>query len=199
QGSPRLLTLTGPPGIGKTRLALGIARALQGDFDDGVCFVALAPIRDPALVAPAIAQALGLKANDEQPAVDLLKSYLSDKSLLLLLDNFEQVIAAAPVVAELLDAGPQIVILATSRVGLRLRAEQQYPVPPLALPPTDNRRPTTDDRHNGVVGGQWSVVTQYAAVALFVERAQAIAPDFTVDSANAAAIAEICARLDGLP
>jgi predicted ATPase/DNA-binding SARP family transcriptional activator len=186
QGSPRLLTLTGPPGIGKTRLALEIARALQGDFDDGVCLVALAPIRDPALVAPAIVQALGLKANGEQPAVDLLKSYLSDKSLLLLLDNFEQVIAAAPVVVDLLDAGSQIVILATSRVGLRLRAEQQYPVPPLALP-------------RSVDLSDAGAIAAAPAVALFVERAQAIAPDFAVDSANAAAIAEICARLDGLP
>jgi len=186
QGSPRLLTLTGPPGIGKTRLALEIARALQGDFDDGVCLVTLAPIRDPALVAPAIVQALGLKANGEQPAIDLLKSYLSDKSLLLLLDNFEQVIAAAPVVADLLDAGPQLVILVTSRVGLRLRAEQQYPVPPLALPSSTD---LSDAR----------AIADAPAVALFVERAQAIAPDFAVDSANAAAIAEICVRLDGLP
>jgi predicted ATPase/DNA-binding SARP family transcriptional activator len=186
QGSPRLLTLTGPPGIGKTRLALEIARALQGDFDDGICLVALAPIRDPTLVAPAIVQALGLKPNDEQSAVDLLKSYLSDKALLLVLDNFEQVIAAAPVVAELLDVGSQLVILATSRVGLRLRAEQQYPVPPLALP-------------RAVDLADAGAIAVAPAVALFVERAQAIAPDFAIDSTNAAVIAEICARLDGLP
>jgi predicted ATPase/DNA-binding SARP family transcriptional activator len=186
QGSPRLLTLTGPPGIGKTRMVLEIARALQGDFDDGVCLVALAPIRDPTLVAPAIVQALSLKPNGEQPAVDLLKSYLSDKALLLVLDNFEQVIAAAPVVAELLDAGSQLVILATSRVGLRLRAEQQYPVPPLALP-------------RAVDLADAGAIAVAPAVALFVERAQAIAPDFAIDSTNAAVIAEICARLDGLP
>ncbi len=186
QGSPRLLTLTGPPGIGKTRLAQEIARTLHDDFEDGVGLVALAPIRDPALVAPAIVQALGLKANGEHSALELLKSYLSDKSLLLLLDNFEQVIAAASVVAELLDAAPQLVVLATSRVGLRLRAEQQYPVPPLALPgPAD----LSDTR----------AIASAPAVALFVERAQAIAPDFAIDSANAAAIAKICARLDGLP
>jgi predicted ATPase/DNA-binding SARP family transcriptional activator len=186
QGSPRLLTLTGPPGIGKTRLALEIARQLQGDFEDGVCLVALAPIRDPLLVAPAILQALGIKANGEQPAIDLLKSYLSDKALLLLLDNFEQVIAAAPLVADLLEAGPQIVVLATSRVGLRLRAEQQYPVAPLALPFSATLSDT-------------GAIVAAPAVALFVERAQAIAPDFAVDSANAAVIAEICARLDGVP
>ncbi|MEO7909119.1 MAG: tetratricopeptide repeat protein, partial [Roseiflexaceae bacterium] len=186
QGIPRLLTLTGPPGIGKTRLAIEIARALQNDFDAGVCFVTLAPIRDSALVASAIAQALSLKVNDKQPPVELLKSYLSDKVLLLVLDNFEQVAAAASVVAELLDACSQLVILATSRVGLRLRAEQQYPVPPLALPGSADRADA-------------AVIAVAPAVALFVERAQAIAPDFAIDSANAAVIAEICARLDGLP
>jgi predicted ATPase/DNA-binding SARP family transcriptional activator len=186
QSTPRLLTLTGPPGIGKTRLALEIARELQADFEDGVCFVALAPIRDSALVAAAIAQALGIKANGEQPAADLLKSYLSDKALLLLLDNFEQVVAAAPLVADLLDAGPQIVVLATSRVSLRLRAEQQYPVQPLALPDSADLADA-------------AAIMAAPAVALFVERAQAIAPDFAVDSANAAVIAAICAQLDGLP
>jgi predicted ATPase/DNA-binding SARP family transcriptional activator len=186
RGSARLLTLAGPPGIGKTRLALEIARELQADFDDGVCLVALAPIRDPALVGPAIAQALGIKANGEQPAADVLRSYLANKRLLLLLDNFEQVIAAAPLVADLIDAGPQIVVLVTSRVGLRLRAEQQYPVQPLALPAAAD----LSDAER---------VASAPAVALFVERAQAIAPDFSLDSTNAAVIAEICARLDGLP
>jgi predicted ATPase/DNA-binding SARP family transcriptional activator len=185
-GSPRLLTLTGPPGIGKTRLAVEIARTLQHDFEDGICLVALAPIRDPALVAPAIMTALGIKANGEQPGIDLLKGYLADKSLLLLLDNFEQVIAAAPLVAELLDACPRLAVLATSRVGLRLRAEQQYPVPPLALP--DSADPS-----------DIAAIASAPAVALFVERAHAIAPDFALDSTNAAAIAEICARLDGVP
>jgi predicted ATPase/DNA-binding SARP family transcriptional activator len=186
QTGARLLTLTGPPGIGKTRLALELARQLQGDFDDGVCFVALAPIRDPALLAPTIAQALGLKVAGEQPALDLLKRYLADKSLLLLLDNFEQIVAAAPVVAELLDAGPRILILVTSRVRLRLRAERQYPVPALALPRSADRADA-------------AAIAGAPAVALFVERAQAIAPDFVLGDANAAAIAEICARLDGLP
>src|SRR5262249_1583311 len=181
-----LLTLTGPPGIGKTRLALEVARVLEADFDDGVCFVGLSPIRHPALVRPAIAQALGLKATAEQPGITLLKSYLADRSLLLLLDNFEQVVAAARVVTELLDAGPRIVVLATSRVALRLGAERQFPVPPLALPRPDELRDET-------------AIAEARAVALFVERAQAIAPDFTIERANAAAIAQICARLDGLP
>ncbi|HEU5103283.1 MAG TPA: BTAD domain-containing putative transcriptional regulator, partial [Roseiflexaceae bacterium] len=186
QGDTHLLTLTGPPGIGKTRLALELARLLAGDFDDGVCFVALAPIRDSTLLAPVIAQTLGLKVSGEQPALDLLKRYLANKALLLVLDNFEQIVAAAPAVTEILDASPRLLILVTSRVRLRLRAERQYPVPALALPRSADAADT-------------ATIAGAPAVALFVERAQAIAPDFTLGSANAPAVAEICARLDGLP
>jgi predicted ATPase len=129
-----------------------------------------------------------------------VKSYLREKQILLLLDNFEQVLDAAPLIAELLAAAPGLKVLATSRAALHLRGEKEYPVAPLALPPTtDDRRPTIDDRQGAAVGGRWSVVTQYAAVQLFIARAQDARLDFAVTNANAPAIAEICYRLDGLP
>jgi predicted ATPase/class 3 adenylate cyclase len=181
-----LLTLTGPGGSGKTRLSLQVAAEAIDHFEDGVYFVALAPISDPDLVASTIARTLGLRVDSDTPVVETLKQYLEDQQMLLVLDNFEQVLPAAQVVGELLGAAPRLVILVTSRAALQLHDEHEYPVPPLALP----------DRR---AAPRPAALSQYGAVALFVERALAIKPDFTVTNANAPAIAEICHRLDGLP
>jgi predicted ATPase/DNA-binding CsgD family transcriptional regulator len=182
----RLVTLTGPGGVGKTRLGLEVAAELLDDYPDGVCFVPLAPISDPELVIPTIAQALGIKEAGEQLVANLLQASLQDKRLLLLLDNFEQVTAAAPRLSDLLTGCPQLKILVTSRVVLHIRGEHEFPVPPLALP---------DLTH---LPGSESLL-QYAAVTLFLHCAQAARPDFQVTPANTHTIAEICVRLDGLP
>jgi predicted ATPase/DNA-binding XRE family transcriptional regulator len=182
----RLVTLTGPGGAGKTRLGLQIAGDLFNDFRDGVCFVALATIADPGLVGSTIAQALDLSEASGQPIDELLKHYLHDKQMLLVLDNFEQVAAAAPLIARVLASAPQIKALVTSRVALHLSGEHEFPVPPLALPNVQALPPV-------------DALSQYAAVVLFVERARAVRPHFTLTPANAAAVARICARLDGLP
>ncbi|MDQ2997315.1 MAG: NB-ARC domain-containing protein, partial [Chloroflexota bacterium] len=182
----RLVTLTGPGGIGKTRLGFQVAAELLDDFVHGVFFVNLAPIRDPNLVASVVAQTLGLSETGDQPLQERLQYYLRNKQLLLLLDNFEQVTDAAPLVAELLSSCPKVKILVTSRVSLHLRGEQEFAVPPLALPDLQ-RLPDL------------AVLSQYAAVALFIQRACAIQPDFAVTNATAPAVAEICHRLDGLP
>jgi predicted ATPase/class 3 adenylate cyclase len=182
----RLLTLTGPGGIGKTRLGLQVAAELLDEFEDGVFFVALAPITDPSLVASAIAEPLGVVEAGDQSLEEGLKGYLRGKELLLLLDNFEQVLGAAPLVGELLSVCPKLKVLATSRSVLRVYGEQEYPVPPLELP-RPGRLPPIDR------------LSQYEAVRLFIERAKAARPDFSVTNENAPAVAEICARLDGLP
>src|SRR5215467_11263619 len=182
----RLLTLTGPGGIGKTRLGLQVAAEVSERFVDGVYFVNLAPLSDPALVIPTIAQTLELKEIGEQPLFDQLKTSLQEKQLLLLLDNFEQVISTASEVADLLAACPRLKVMVTSREVLHVRGEQEYAVPPLAVP---DPKPVPD----------LVALSQYEAVALFIARAQAVKPDFQVTNANAPAVAEICARLDGLP
>jgi predicted ATPase len=182
----RLLTLTGPGGVGKTRLALRVVGDLTDDFADGVYFGSLAPIGDPELVVPTIARTLRLREAGGRPLLELLKAYLSDKQLLPLLDNFEHVAEAAPAVTELLTACPDLEVLVTSRERLHLSGEREYPVPPLRLPDLD-RLPSPD------------ALSRYDAVALFVERTQAVKPDFRLNEANAAAVAEICLRLDGLP
>jgi predicted ATPase/serine/threonine protein kinase len=182
----RLLTLTGPGGTGKTRLALQAAAELADTFADGLYFVNLAPLTDAALVPSAIAQVLGVTVSAARPPLDSLQEHLREKHVLLLLDNFEHLLAAASVVGELLGAAPGLKVLATSRIPLHLRGEQEYPVPPLALP--DPTRLPAPER-----------LTQYEAVRLFLERAQAVKPDFSVSSENAPAVAEICHRLDGLP
>jgi predicted ATPase/DNA-binding XRE family transcriptional regulator len=184
----RLLTLTGPGGVGKTRLGLQVAAELADEFADGVYFVDLAPSRDPNLVVGALAQVLGVRESGGHSLLDCLKDYLRNKHTLLLLDNFEQVLDAAPLVADLLATAPQLTILVTSREHLHLRGEQEIPVQPLALPPTNDGRRTTDDH-----------VSQYAAVALFIQRVQSSQSIFQLTNANAAAVAEICVRLDGLP
>jgi len=182
----RLLTLTGPGGSGKTRLALQVASEMIEHFRDGVFFVALAPITDPGLVASTIALSLGLTDTAAISIVASLKSYLQSKSLLLLLDNFEQIISAAPLVAELLAASSELKVLVTSREGLRISGEREYPVPPLVLPNL-TQLPTLES------------LSQYAVVELFIQRAQAVKPDFHITTDTAPAVAEICYRLDGLP
>ncbi|HVA93132.1 MAG TPA: helix-turn-helix domain-containing protein [Chloroflexota bacterium] len=182
----RLVTLTGAGGSGKTRLALQVATELLGEFPDGVFLVALAPITDPGLVAATIAQALGIQEAEGRSFADNLKSYLRERRMLLLLDNFEQVIAAAPLVAEVLGHCPHPRILVTSRAALHLRGEQEYSVPPLALP--DPRVPPLIEP-----------ISRCAAVALFIQRTVNVRADFQVTDDNAPVVAEICRRLDGLP
>ncbi len=181
----RLVTLTGPGGTGKSRLALGIAAELLDAFPDGVYFVDLASLRDPALVLPTVAAVLNIRKQPTEELRGTLTTYLAAKKTLLVLDNCEQVIDAASDIAALLAACPQLAILATSREPLHIRSEQEYPVSPLALP--DAGRSSLVD------------LAQVPAVALFVARASASNPRFALTEENAAAVAEICRRLDGLP
>src|SRR5437588_1196035 len=182
----RLLTLTGPGGVGKTRLALEVAETVHHDFADGAFFVSLASLSDPHVVPATVAQTLGVAERGNQSVQASLVAYLHDKHLLLLLDNFEHVVAAAPLLVELLAACPRLTILVTSRVTLRLRGEQLFPVPPLALPHLQ-RLPSLD------------VLALCPSVALFVQRAHAVKPDFALTPANAPAVAAVCVRVDGLP
>src|SRR5260221_4992683 len=182
----RLLTLTGTGGIGKTCLAQKVATDLSEVFPHGVCLVQLAPLRDFNLVIPTIAQTLGLRDVEERSLFESLKAFLRDKRLLLLLDNFEQVLAAAPALVELLLACPSLKILVSSRAVLHVEGEYEFAVPPLSLPD-----PLHLPAHEELL--------HYAAVALFVERAQGVKPTFVLSGDNAAAIAQICIRLDGLP
>jgi predicted ATPase/DNA-binding CsgD family transcriptional regulator len=182
----RLLTLTGTGGVGKTRVALAVASALLNEFADGVCLVLLASVSDPTLVLPTIGQALGLREAGDRPLEEQLQAYLEYRHLLLLLDNFEQILKASPDLVDLLQACPQLKLLVTSRAVLHVQGEQEYLVRPLALP--DLQR--LDDLQ---------ALSQSAAVTLFLRRAQAHLPDFSLTASNARAIAEICVRLDGLP
>ena len=184
--SGRLLTLTGPGGVGKTRLAAHVADVAIDRFRDGVAHVALVDLRDPALVVPAVAASLDLRGAVGESPHTLLHRALRSKQMLLLLDNFEHVLDAAPEVATLLRACPHLTILATSRAPLRLRGEQEYAVAPLALPSLDHLPSLAE-------------VAAAAAVQLFVQQARAMAPSFALTQANAAAVAAICRRLDGLP
>jgi predicted ATPase/class 3 adenylate cyclase/Tfp pilus assembly protein PilF len=182
----RLLTLTGPGGTGKTRLALQAAADLLEEFPDGAFFASLATLGDPELFFSAVAETLGVKETAEQPLDESLKDYLGQRRLLLVLDNFEQVLGAAPAVTGLLAAAPFLKVLATSRAPLGLYGEHEFPVPPLTTP--DLKRPPPLDR-----------LTQYESVGLFVERARALKPDFSITNESAPVVAEICVRLDGLP
>ncbi len=182
----RLLTLTGPGGAGKTRLAAEVASGLADRFPDGAHLVALAPVTDPALVASGIARVLGIEETAGRPLEETLEMYLRERESLLLLDNFEQVATAASLLARLLRTCPRLKLLVTSRVLLRLSAEHAYEVPPLAVPDRRERLPVERLR-------------EYEAVRLFVERARAARPDFELTQENAPAVGEICRRLDGLP
>ncbi len=182
----RLVTLTGPGGTGKTRLALQVASELGDVFVGGVFFVSLASLNDPMLVIPTIARALGMRENMGQPAFVRLVEVLQQQPVLLLLDNFEQIVEAAPQVADLLTSCPQLKLLVTSREVLHVRSEHEFAVPPLALP---------DPAHLP----RLAALARTPAVALLLRRAQAARSEFKLTSTNARAVAEICVRLDGLP
>jgi predicted ATPase len=185
----RLVTVTGPGGIGKTRLAVEVANGLVERFPGGIHFVSLSSLSDPGLIASVIVQTLGIREAGGQSPLKILKKNLLDSlsaPLLFLLDNFEHLIQAAPTVAELLAMGPNLKILVTSRAALHVYGEHEFPVPPLALPDSRSVPPL-------------EVLSKYPAVALFLQRAVAAKPDFELNRENAFAVTEICARLDGLP
>ncbi|HET7703722.1 MAG TPA: adenylate/guanylate cyclase domain-containing protein [Candidatus Limnocylindrales bacterium] len=200
-GSSRLLTLTGPGGTGKTRLSLQLAADVSDRFPDGVWFVALEPVRDPAMIAGTILTTLGLIESAGRSARDVLLDWLSERAVLLVLDNFEQVIDGAPVVTDLLRGAPRLSIVVTSRAPLRVSGEQEYPVPGLPAPRdvlslTDLEKmnlPAADRRLDA------AAATQFEAVRLFIARAMAVRPDFRVTNDNAPAVAAIAARLHGMP
>ncbi len=182
----RLLTLTGMPGTGKTRLALQVAADVVGHFRDGAYFVELAPINDPVLVAHTVANVLTVPERAEKPLAAVLATFLRTRDLLLVLDNFEHVLPAASLISELLAAAPQLKVMVTSREVLRIYGEQVYTVPPLTLPDLGGAASLSD-------------LAQVESVALFCQRARAANPAFILDDETAAPVAEICVRLDGLP
>ncbi len=182
----RLLTLPGVGGVGKTRLSIQVAREARAYFSDGVCFVALSALQEPEQVIFAIAEALGIQHLANLPVFEQVTYFLSERRMLLILDNFEQVVVAAPLLEDLLGACPELKLLVTSREVLHLQAEYEFPVFPLALPTHPERLKSEE-------------IAAYAAIALFVQRAQAVLPDFQLTAANAQTIAKLCIRLDGLP
>jgi predicted ATPase/class 3 adenylate cyclase len=182
----RVLTLTGPGGTGKTRVSVQAAAELTDEYEDGVFFVALAAIADPSLVVPTVARTLGLVEAGNQPPEELLKGYLRDRHILLVLDNFEQVLEAAPLMDEVLHFAPRVKVLVTSRTPLRLYGEHEFPIPPLSLPESETA-PSAEH------------LADYGAIRLFLDRTRAVNPGFSLTQENARAIAEICERLDGLP
>jgi predicted ATPase/DNA-binding XRE family transcriptional regulator len=182
----RLLTLTGPGGVGKTRLALEVARRSGGEFEDGTVMVQLAPVREAGLIPPALAEALGIKDVTDQPLQETLKRHLRDARMLLLLDNFEHLLEAVSLVSDLVSSSPRLTVLATSRTPLHIRGEHQFPVHPLPLPDTEAPAPG-------------EALERSPALELFRQRARSITPDFEITNTNAEAVARICRRLDGLP
>jgi len=182
----RLVTLTGPGGTGKTRLCLQVAERSQPEHPAGVYFVELAPISEAGLIPTTVAQAIGVREEATRPILESLEAHLRDLHLLLVLDNFEQLVEGAPLVGRLLDVARNLTVMVTSREVLHLRGEQEYPVPPLQVP--DARASLSPE-----------ALSRFDAVTLFVQRAQAVRPEFALDTGNARAVAAICARLDGLP
>jgi non-specific serine/threonine protein kinase len=182
----RLVTLAGPGGSGKTRLALKVAACLEGEFENGVHFVPLAAVTDPDLVASSISMVVGAKESPVRPVIEILHDHLRDRRALLVLDNFEQVAAAAAMIADLMTRCMHVKVLVTSRVVLHLSGEHEYQLPPLNLPDLKNL-PAAEDLSN------------YSAIALFVQRARAVMQDFAISKENARDIVEICDRVDGLP
>ncbi len=185
RGGSRLVTLTGAGGSGKTCLALHVAADLAGELPDGAVVVPLAPVREPGLVASAMAEALGVREVAGQPIAETISAALRERRCLVVLDNYEHLLAAAPLVGDLLGRCPRLTVLVTSQSPLRIHGEQEFPVPPLSLPGT--RRSRVDD------------LAGIPSIDLFVQRARAVDPAFTLDESNAQAIADICLRLDGLP
>lgn len=182
----RLLTMTGPGGVGKTRLALRVAAEWQDELADGARLVSMVQVTDPQVVAAAIARGLGLRAHGQADPRDALITWLRQREMLLVIDNFEQVAAAAPLIGDLLASAPGLQVIVTSRLSLRLDGEQEFPVPPLPLPGDLDGRSVAD-------------LAAEPAVALFLRQAQAVRPDVALSEENAAAIVEICRRLEGLP
>jgi len=186
RGNVRLVTITGPPGVGKTRFAIELASTIASEFDDGAVFVDLAPLRDPGLVLDAIAQTLGVLDHPDRPRLESLKRHLRDRNILLLLDNLEHVIAAASDVADLLAICPDLKLLVTSRQPLHLRWEHKYTLLPLGVPGPAEKP-------------DLNTLARYPATALFIERARAADARFTLSKRNVSTVVEICRRLDGLP
>ena len=184
RGDIQLLVLTGPGGVGKTRLAVEVARQMAGDLADGAVFVDLAPLRDPGLVLNAIAQRLGVDDRDAAPLPGRLAAALRARQLLILLDNFEHLLAARDSVLALLEACPQLLMLVTSRIALDVRGGREYPIAPLAVPEAT---------------GPPETLAGSPAAQLFVERAGATGTELTLNAGTALAVAGICRRLDGLP
>ncbi len=182
----RLVTLTGPGGTGKTRLATEVGRMSAADFPDGIFFVGLAAIVDSELVPSTVAGALSLREEGARPIIETVADYLKHKRVLLILDNFEQVVEAAPVVSDLLRTDPGLKAIVTSRVSLSVSGEHEYPVPPMSLPDPE-RLPAID------------VLSEYESIDLFLQRARSVKPDFNLTDDNAPVISAICAKLDGLP
>jgi predicted ATPase/class 3 adenylate cyclase len=197
----RLVTLTGPGGTGKTRLSLQVAADAAEDFPDGIFFVALETVRDPSLVPSRLAAAVGIAEPARRTATEVLEEWLAGKHVLFVLDNFEQVLEAGPIIAALLRVAPDLKVLATSRAALRVSGEQEYPVPGLPSPPdlgnlTALERANLPERERSL---DPATLSTYEAVRLFIARAGAVKPGFAVTNENAPAVAAICARLHGMP